>query len=186
MRIMFPRRIIHLRLTLLLPPPACLRLGVIGQHVTRVVYEFNDSPSGHTCYRAQQKPEERGVSTREAPRQRGTDKHRQRVPTKEASHLPFAPVRHPYAHPKSIIARLGIVNEGQEIRSYASERERTATALPARCPSEKARACSWSCHAKTGASRWTNSHTDTTGACCTPNTPTLARRRTGTAGGSRP
>jgi len=37
--------------------------------------------------------------------------------------------------------RLGILNEGQEIRSYASERERTATALPARCPSEKARAC---------------------------------------------
>ena len=28
--------------------------------------------------------------------------------------------------------RLGILNEGQEIRSHASERERTATALPAR------------------------------------------------------
>jgi hypothetical protein len=36
------------------------------------------------------------------------------------------------------IARLGILKHGQEIRSYASERERTATALPARCPSEKA------------------------------------------------
>jgi hypothetical protein len=35
-----------------------------------------------------------------------------------------------------------IVNQGQEIRSYASERERTATALPARCPSESGYDCS--------------------------------------------
>ncbi len=31
-----------------------------------------------------------------------------------------------------------VLHQGQEIRSHASERERTATALPARCPSEKA------------------------------------------------
>jgi hypothetical protein len=43
--------------------------------------------------------------------------------------------------------RLGIVDVGQEIRSYASEHERSATALPARCSSEKAGVCSYCCYA---------------------------------------
>jgi hypothetical protein len=42
----------------------------------------------------------------------------------------------------SVAARLGILNPGQEIRSHASERERTTTALAARCPPEKAGTCS--------------------------------------------